>query len=240
MAIEYHLPSKWDDLNEWQMWAVSKLFKSDLTQSNIDFLLICVFVLDQKSFKNFCRLGWFLWKVNLIEIVPTLAFIHKQSTRTIFPAVLKIKNTKLIGPAPRMGNVTMEEFGLAIPMFNRFNSHKEDIDLIRLVSILYRPSGFSFSRYNLNTISDEVEKMDINKLYPVFLAFAGSLDLLANRFPMLFPKKTNRNTSYNISYESILMDVASVPSNPFGNIEKVRKATITDFFNYLEKNKSKK
>lgn len=241
MVLEYHLPSKWNDLNEWQMQAVSKLIRSDLQPDKIDFLLVCIFVLKEKTIWNFYRLGRFLWKVNLIEIIPTLEFIHRQSTRTVFPAVLTTKDTNLIGPSARMGNVTMEQFGLAIPMFNQFNRHKEDIDLIRLVSVLYKKKGFKFSRYNLNTISEEVTEMDINELYPVYLAFAGSLDIIAGRYPKLFPKPKGKGAANsNISYEPMLMDVASIPSNPFGNLDRVRQATVTDFFNYIDKQNSKK
>lgn len=239
MAVEYHLPSKWDDLNDWQMSMVSKILHSPYNQNKRDVLLVYVFVLRTLSFRNVCRLCWFLWNVSLVDIIPALEFIHKQSTRTKFPKKLKNKDVVLFGPKIRLSNVSIEQFGYAVTFFNKYNKTQDPVDLYRLVSCLYSPYNIPFSRYNLDHISEEVKKVDFNQLYPVFLAFAGSLDVLANRFPALFPKKTNTsNSPSTYNYDKMMMDVSLV-TNPFGKLKSVRKANVHDFFNYLNNQKKK-
>jgi len=238
MAVEYHLPSKWNDLNDWQMSMVSKILHSTYSQNKRDVLLIYVFVLKTLSINNIGRLGWFLWKVSLIDVIPTLEFIHKQSTRTIFPKELTYKQIVFKGPTPRLGNVTINQFSYAVTFFNAFNKTQDPVDLIRLVSCLYRPADIPFSKYNLDTISETVSKIDFHKLYPVFLAFAGCLDLLAKRHPKRFPRRQKNSSVSVYNYDKMMMDVSMI-TNPFGNLDNIRKTNVHDFFNYLDNQTNK-
>lgn len=235
MELRYYTPKKWDDLTKSQFIRLTNL----LENSNVkyfDVQLYCILLTPILSIKHLSKLLFAFLNVPISEVLKEADFINSMD-RTVFPEKLKVGGVYYYGPKPRMLDVVTDEFALAYFFFTRFINSKKESDLNGLVACLYRLKVGEhiamFDKHNLDVLGKKLHLVDNTDKMMVFIAFKGSLDVMASRYKHVFKKgSTSKN---NKTWDDVIHDYSELKSNGIGALKEVRSSNLYDFIKKLNR-----
>jgi|GEM_PF-2058255 len=264
MEYDFTIAKKWNDLNFYQIGEIAKLYMSDrkLEKEEFQFLLLTILFVDiavgsdgyEEKAASFNVL---INEVHLMKIDENdqdylfqyIEFLEKSMDLTKFPPAVELDGKVYFGPADRLSNITIEELTFADHLYFDWMTKKRQIDLDRLVTVLYRPESRVenledrrevFSRQTLVDRGSILPTMDENLKYAIGFAFKGSREALFSKFRIVFPSiksKFKGNERKPIKYKSfnpMITSMAMGESSPLGNLHDVKKTNAVDFFEVVQ------
>lgn len=257
MRVNYTIPQNWNKLSKWQLKRVGKLVhqQSKLPHRLFISMLISILIMPKRSFIGYIKSIYLFTQVPLFILEEYCSWIFdKDEHLTKFPEKFKIGKKTFIGPAQRLSNVTIEELSYADTFFFNWILEKNDLDLHRLVAVLYREedktAGLDDRRVPFNKLllpnnANYTDKISMQDKLIIALAYQGCRDLFAKRYPIIFPKpkesekeKTPEDLkkikkSYQ-PFDRIIHAMAMDEVQVFGNLQQTEKANAVQFFKIYE------
>lgn len=264
MEHNFTIAEKWNSLNFYQIGEIAKLFMGDkkLKKEEFQFLLLTILFVDvefgsegyEEKSKAFNVL---INEVHLIKINENdqdylfqyIEFLENSMDLTKFPRLIKIDGKVYYGPADRLSNVSIEELSFADHLYFNWITKKNEADLDRLITVLYRPESKIenledrrevFSRQTLADRGSVIPMIDENLKYIIGFAYKGSREVLFSKFKIIFPsikskfKGVERKPIKYKSFNPMITSMAMGESSPLGNLHDVKKTNAVDFFEVVQ------
>lgn len=250
MKVNFTVPQKWDDLSEWQINKVGHiLFHKKIEGSQLlKFAMVFILFIDRPSIIKIVKFFYLLSVVPFQDLLQYTDFMYDKKHRmTSFRQNYKVrvgmlKWQILAGPASRLSNITILELSYADTFFYNWITEGNDIDLHRLCAVLYRPTSSTigtndkrvpFDRLLLEENSYLTDKIPLHQKFMIALAFQGSRDRFAERFPNVFPQskekvKTTVNKRYT-PFSSVINAMAMDEIQPFGTLNQTENSNANQF-----------
>lgn len=249
--FKFRFPTKWNELSPWQLNMIGRiLYKNEKFDPKVFVvLLIVVLSMPRPTIKNFFKSSYLLLRIPLTELEGYTNFILDENENlTRFPNSIKAGFKTVYGPAPRLSNVSIEELSYADTFYYNWKTEKKDIDLERLVAVLYRlpkkqrknvdDIRIEFNKLLLPKRSKLTEKIPMFKMYIVALAYEGSRNVLVSRYKNVFPTQVNseekdiktpkKNRPYQ-PFSKIITSMVLEETQPFGKLQDASKANAISF-----------
>ncbi|MGL4585217.1 MAG: hypothetical protein ACRCVU_19825 [Flavobacterium sp.] len=228
MQIDLQIPSKWDDLNDWQLKKIAAMRGNE----GPAFYFMTWLYLNQVKwyqFKKAYQLRIVVNQVPLSELCKYFTWVYKKEDRTIFP-----EHKEYIAPMPRLVNLTIEEFAVADDLNNMYLV-KGDLSYLRLlVAVLYKKEGEVYNHLQLENNVKRFKKEDKEFLLAVHLTFNGCKKSIVDKYKHTYPqikvqKRSNKKAG--------LLDVVlKMSGGKFGTYNETKSTLVHTFLNELEEN----
>lgn len=250
MKLNFNVPQKWDDLSEWQINKIGHiLFHKKIDDSQLlKFAMVFILFISTPSLIKLVKFFYLLTIIPYQDLLKYTDFMFDKKQRmTSFRHNYRVrvgmfKRQMLAGPASRLSNITILELSYADTFFYKWITEGNDIDLHRLCAVLYRPISSKlatndkrvpFDRLLLEENSYLTDKIPLHQKYMIALAFQGSRDRFADRFPNVFPQSKQKSaSSINRRYtpfSSVVNAMAMDEIQPFGNLTQTENANANQF-----------
>lgn len=255
MRIDFKVPVKWDELTPWQRDRLGRIFfnPDQVDKELFKKLMAIILFLPKPSLKHVAKLFILLCRMPLTELISYTDFLFDPDHRlTSFKPAYTVRSgfckSKVYGPADRLNNITILELSYADTFFYKWITEGQDVDLHRLCAVLYRPadpdapkhdSREAFNQLLLPANAVLTDQIPLHQKYMIALAFQGSRDLFAKRFPKVFPKaKSSQDTDVAPAvkkkkayspFTNIINSMALDEVQPFGPLEDTERANAGKF-----------
>lgn len=257
---DYDIPSKWNDLTDFQLRMIGRLLYASggIETKFFNTFLIAILVMKKPNFKYIFKVVYLYRQVPFSELLGYADFIFNENENLtrFFPEIKvgSIFNKKtLVGPGVRLSNISIEELSYADTFFYNWIKEKKTADLQRLVACLYREADTEttklsdkrvpFDRLLLPENAKLTDKIALHIQYSIALAYQGSRELIMNRYPNVFPKppKTEegeapappKKQNYQ-PFSKIINAMAMDEVQVFGTLEQTEKAPASKFLEIYE------
>lgn len=225
------VPKEWNKLTNWQIprLAYALFFPQKNKRRHLLYIVLVLF-LKKPTLKNLWQCCRLFNQVPLSELKTYGDFIFKEADLTKF---INIKG--LCGPMPRMTNLTINEFSYADTFYYRWTKNKKEVELDRLVAILYRKPikgkrpKFKFS--DTHTYAKQCRKISLSQKMAIFLAYQGSRNIIIKNHKHVFAKGSEK--SKYTPFSKIVNNMATATPQPFGDFYKTQDALVYDFMKIL-------
>ncbi len=251
MRINIKIAEKWNDLTPWQLRMIGRtLYKNESFEPKAFVLLLLVILTIQKpSIIAFLKTARLLLKVPVSDLKHYTDFVLDDSAfLTKFPVYLKSGRKKLYGPAPRLSNISISELSYADTFYYNWKTAGNDVDLERLVAVLYRLPIKSdkthiddirvpFNKLLLPERAKLTDKISMAEKYIVGLAYEGSRQILINRYKNVFPKSPKSDDETSVKpkakvyhpFSEIITTMVLDETQPFGSLPEAEIANAVSF-----------
>lgn len=262
-SLEFKIPTKWNELNLYQTSEILHiLHQSKPITSAIREKLLSILFIDEDPAKETYASNYKCIKYAelLKQTTPAiiedefnaLAFIFNSMDLTNFPSQLEVtykgENHIFYGPAPRLANLTIEEFSFCDHLFYDWMTTKNLKYLDILITTLYRHKATNnqlndirepFSRHTLSLRSFILPQIDEKIKLVVGHAFQGARESIINRFPVVFPKQkfAKKGKPKAIKYRSFNAMINTMvlgENQPLGNLHEVEQTNVIKFFEIVQ------
>jgi len=238
-AIRFSIPKTWDELSDGQLEKIAALLHSGRRGPAFDFAIFMILV----------NLRWYTWLKNyrvykVLQDVPVselrqhYAFIYKNTDRTIFPKSLlspweRLKLWKrLKTPGARLSTLTAAEFASTEGLSKIWDKEIHRNPLQYMAAVLYKRRGYVFENTDLPELAKRFDKVPLQKLLALQLAYNGGKNAVVKRFPVAFPK-SNKQAAGGKQY-GFGKVVLTMAGGPFGNHVQTGKTNIYVFLEQFE------
>lgn len=226
MEININIPSKWDELTDWQLIKIANTYRRS---GRIFDFMIWLYLNHVKwyEFKRAYQLRIVLNNVPLSELKNNYKWIYTQIDRTKFP-----KHKRYQRPMDRIVDVTIQEFAVADDLNNMYLKTGDISYLKLLTAVLYRPKRESYNHLDLEKNIKRFKK-DKNAFFKaVHLAFNGSKKGIVDKFTHVYPKIKVQQKS---NKKSGLLDVVlKMSGGKFGTYNETKNTLLYTFLTELE------
>jgi hypothetical protein len=244
LPIHFNVPTNWDDVPEKKAGKILHLIFSKENHTVVSMLKILVILFHTGSLLSWIKLFRLFTLVPLSELSIYTKFIYEKANRTVFPQTITIKKYKFYGPKPRLTDLTIEEFSLVDAIFMQWIKTKNEIDLDRLATILYRPKTngvrHPFDKETIASFGHIIPKAHINTKLLIAFAYMGSRLEIVNKYPLIFPKpkkeqteKPKNKTETKGGFKQLIQLMAMHEMKPLGDLHKVKRTNVYDFFDII-------
>lgn len=238
--MKYTIATKWNELNDWQLGEVAKVFFTGVPESQRMYRLVYILFGVKRNLWRMFKLRYLSLRVPFKELSKHCRFLLLESDRTIFPKVLTLGTKKLYGPSDRLSSISIEQFSLADVFYYMWAKKYDVKELNRLVSVLYLPKGVTFDKSNLSH-SVYVELMPLAQKLSVVLAYIGTRNYFRGKYKHVFPPSDATAKGEYHSFSEIIVSMARSENQPFGGYYETAAANAIDFLKvYNEELKSQK
>ena len=249
MKINLNITQSWNELSQWQIRSLSQLLYSEVKG----------IVFDYRVLKILSNVRWWKlrtrWKIEKIIHHSTLDYLKESfawfysdlELTTFIPFVKTTFGKKLIAPADRIHNLTIDEFAHADDCFMGFHSSKKIYYLYYLAAVLYRENDENgkrkpFIKDELESRAEYCKKLDLKTLFSIFLCYNGSREYLTSQFKHVFPKpkgeKKSKKAPSSSGFGKIILSLSGAK---FGNYNDTKNTNVytflSDFNEQLSKNR---
>lgn len=256
MKIKYHIPQRWNDLNQRQIMRIGQIMaKSEkMPRWMLVSLILSILLMPKRGFWRFIKNMYLFSRVPLSELQTYCDFILKRTdVLTTFPREIKVGDTILYGPSDRLANLTIEEFSYADAFFFAWVANQSSVDLDRLVAVLYRRKAvvenesdqrMPFDKLTLSLNASFTSDMPSGYKQVIGLAFQGSREKIYARYPVVFPvskpKKEEEKTKADdkpmkyVALNKIIQSMAMDETQTLGTMQEAEKVNISTFFDIYQ------
>lgn len=226
MELEIKIPTKWDELTDWQLIKIASM----LHKSGPPFDFMTWLYLNEVKwyqFKKAYELRQVINNVPLSELRTHFNWIFTNVNRTKFP-----KHKKYKSPMDRMVNLTIEEFAVADDLNNNYLKTRNILYLRLLTSVLYKKGSDQYNHLLLDTYSKRFKKDKNSFFKAVHIAFNGCKKGIVEKYPNIYPKIKVQQKS---NKKSGLLDVVlKMSGQKFGTYEETKRTLLYTFLNDME------
>lgn len=247
------IPTKWNELSPFQLRMIGRLLysKKEFEAGFFRSILVAVLFIPEMRFIHFWRFFLVLTRASFKELHHHTDFIFDENDHlTKFPARFRVKTgwfrkRTLFGPGDRLNNISINELSYADAFYFNWMVDSKTEDLQRLVACLYRPAGTGstkadrrdkFDKLLLPENSKLTDRIPPHEMYIVALAYQGSRELIKNRYPYVFPKKSadekkppaNKKPKYT-PFSKIIQSMAMDDVQVFGNLQQTEDVNANQF-----------
>jgi len=178
-TINGSFPDKVEELNASQLTAVASLIRGSIAD---DTFLARMIGIKQKIVNRmppFHKFGLMQLFTVFSQLAPHNQFIIKN---------IKVKNTLLCAPAPKLKDFTFGQFIFADTLFDDYSAAKTTAGLCRFVAALYIPAGEKFTDDMIDIYSPALEKNNPDTLEAIAINYGLVREWLSNAYPLIFVK----------------------------------------------------
>ncbi len=228
MQIDLRIPSKWDELTDWQLKKIANMFGKKGPAFNF---MTWLYLNQVKwyQFKKAYQLKVVMNNVPLTELSNHFKWVFDNVDRTIFP-----KHKKYIAPMDRLVNLTIEEFAVADDLNNMYIIKNDIAYLKLLVAVLYRTKGEVYDHLQLENNLSRFKKEDKEFLLAVHICFNGCKKGIIEKYKNVYPQIKVQQRS---NKKAGLLDVVlKMSGQKFGTYQETKSTLVHTFLNELEEN----
>lgn len=235
-TINLTLPKSWNELSETQLLKVSKLLCS---KEGILFdikMFIVLLNIKWWQIKKRANMLIVLSQVPISELRNYFQFIYTNVDRTVFPAVIQIKDTTFYAPMDRLTNLSIDELSVALDLHNRFLETANPEYLHYLAATLYVQTEQPIRVFDKNVL--QFKHKAFAQLHPAVLksieiAFSGCKQHLFNKFNLAFPKKGGslKSSKKKYGFGKVVLQMAG---GKFGTHEETKRTNCYTFLEQFE------
>lgn len=199
MQITLHTPQTWNELSTAQLCKIASLLNKKMKPKYFD-IMVFFTLLNVKWYQllKFRKVFIVLRYVSISTLKKHFLFIYNKTDLTNFIPVLKIKGNTLNAPAPRMHNITIDEFATADDLYLKF-SQTQNIEYLRyLAAVLYyetddKGKKLGFDKDSLDLKVEKLAKIKDPVLLAIGLSYQGSRTEIVSKYKVIFPEKNKVN-----------------------------------------------
>ncbi len=228
MQIDLKIPSKWDELTDWQLKKIAAM----IGKNGPAFNFMTWLYLNQVKwwqFKKAYQLKIVMNQVPMSELRNHFNWVYTNVDRTIFP-----KHKHYVAPMDRLVNLTIEEFAVADDLNNMYLI-KMDISYLRLlVAVLYKQKGEVYDHLQLENNVKRFKKEDKEFLLAVHITFNGCKKGIIEKYKHIYPKiKVQQRSNKKAGLLDIVLKMSG---QKFGTYQETKSTLVHTFLNELEEN----
>lgn len=227
----------WNELNDWQLQEIAHLYLNTKAEDFAGAYLQMILIVYQKSPDPKSRqfLRKLTKEVPVSELEKHTGFLKEKIDFHKFPEI-----PGLIKPADRLRNITIFHFSAVDAYFHFWFKEKNLIDLKRFVASLYRINE-DFDELDLPKVDRITRNISVKKMEAIALAFWFTKMHIADRFPIVFPKKKEaedeelkpvfkkKDDAY-VPFDKAILAMAMDDLQPLGKKQDINKVRIYEFF----------
>lgn len=252
----YHftIPQTWNELNAWQRTRIAGIIYNSKNGDNgvyfavIYYLFVSAPWYKLRGLKEVFRFYFLIRQVPISEYIVYCEFVFKGLDLTKFPKYITLNSKKYYGPADRLANLSMAELALSYKFYFSWMVQKSEVDLDRLITVLYRPEAPThlkklgdirepFSEHTLRERSGILPNAKPDLKIAIGFAYKASTELIFSRYPELFPKpkisKKDKPPKFQ-SFVPMMRMMAMGENQPLGDYEKVQQTNANMFFDVAQ------
>ena len=233
MAIQFTIPKSWNELSDSQFKQLAKLLLSE--KKGLHFDLKCLRILLNIRWYQVSKrlkLVYVLSQIPLKELKKHYEFIYTANDRTIFLEKLN----GFFSPLNKLTNLTVDEFSVADDLHIKWRETGNKEYLIYLAAVLYSETKQPRAYFDKNNLPEKIkhfQKLSIEELHSVELAYFGCKSNLVKRYPYAFPKGTKKVTNSKYGFSKVILQMAG---GKFGNHEQTKSTNIYTFLEEFNEN----
>lgn len=225
--IELTIPTKWDDLTDWQLLKIARM----LNKRGPAFDFMTWMYLNRVRWwqlKKAYNLRIVLNNVPLSELRTHFNWIYTQTDRTKFP-----KHQTLVPPMDRLVSLSIEEFSIADDLNNLYIKTKEHAYLRLLCAVLYREKNEAYDHLALEQVySKRFKNASRDFLFAVHITFNGCKKSLVEKYKNVYPQIKVKQRS---NKKSGMLDVVlKMSGQKFGTYQETKSTLVHTFLNELD------
>ena len=230
----------WQELNPWQLQEIATVYLTANPDNFHEAYLRMIFILFQKENTSAAKreLRKIVETVPISELEPHGRFLLEKTDYYAFP---EIEN--LIKPTDRLGNITIQHFSAIDSFFHAYETDKTELNLRRFVASLYRIKE-NFDDLDLPKVAETTDKLAVNQMFLIVLAYKFTRLYIWEKFPVIFPKpKENEEQDQKpvfgkkeqkyTPFEKIIIGLAMDELQPLGKKQDINQVRIYEFLNVL-------
>lgn len=237
MRLDFNIPTRWDQLNEYQLLQIAPVFFAETAGSKeLLKILRAIFCPDKKLSTAF-RYKFLLNSVSVKDLLPHLEFIRTEPEVYAFPEI-----GGLHAPSVRLGNLLIEQFSVADQLFYNWRTSKDEIELRRLVAALY--TFGQFHKSDMPAVANITDKISPALRSRIALAFWSCRLSIIQNFPKVFPKPATPNPDDVVPvfskqpggytpFNQIIITMTFEEPQPLGNYQNAKRTNLYEFLNVL-------
>lgn len=233
MSIQFTIPKSWNELSDSQFKQLAKLLLSE--KKGLHFDLKCLRILLNIRWYQVgkrLKLVYVLSQIPLKELKKDYEYIYTANDRTIFLEKLN----GFFAPLNKLTNLTVDEFSVADDLHIKWRETGKKEYLIYLAAVLYSETKQPRTYFDKNNLPDKIkhfQKLSIEELHSVELAYFGCKANLVKRYPYAFPKGTKKVTNSKYGFSKVILQMAG---GKFGNHEQTKSTNIYTFLEEFNEN----
>ncbi|WP_313373771.1 hypothetical protein [Chishuiella sp.] len=234
------VPNTWNKLNEWQLEQIAHLYLNadpdNFSSTYEQMILLCY--QNSSGWKDFSKFKKIVREVPITELEKYVRFLRDSTEFYKFPDI-----PGLIKPSNRIENITIRQFSTIDTFFHIWNKDKSLLNLKRLVATLYRIND-KYDDLDLVEVSKITDKISVEKLEAIALAFLFTRMYIEDKFPIVFPKKKDteeeklkpvfkkQNQSF-IPFDKVIVGIAMDELQPLGKKQDADQVRVYEFLGVL-------
>ncbi len=247
--MKIKIPTSWEEMTDYQQRELIHLInKVDSEDFFEDFVkIVQIMLMKKRNIWQYLHMRKILRQVPISIFQKPLEFILEKPKLYIFP---KIKG--LSEPAPRIGDLTAEQFSICDTLLYRYSdkeqADKREIHLRQLVASLYKLPNEEFDKQKLPTIAKITDKISLKEAERIAFIFSSVRMYIADSYPSIFqPKKDEiedeikpvfKTKKKYTPFSQIIVMMAADELRLLGTLKECQKTPVYDFFNaFLESKK---
>ncbi len=233
MDIQFTIPKSWNELSDSQFKQLAKLLLSE--KKGLHFDLKCLRILLNIRWHQVgkrLKLVYVLSQIPLKELKKHYEYIYTANDRTIFLEKLN----GFFAPLNKLTNLTVDEFSVADDLHIKWRETGNKEYLIYLAAVLYSDTKQPRTYFDKNNLPEKIkhfQKLSIEELHSVELAYFGCKYNLVKRYPYAFPKGTKKVTNSKYGFSKVILQMAG---GKFGNHEQTKSTNIYTFLEEFNEN----
>ena len=237
------VPDSWEELTDYQQEEIIHIINNtedkDFTEQYLK--IVQILLMPKNNIWYYFKMRWALRKVSIVNFQEAVQFLYEKPRLYHFPEI-----KKLIKPADRMGDLSIEQFSLCDTLYYRYRTEKKEIYLRQLVAALYR-KNIGFDKNILPQIAEITDKLSLKQAERIGFIFGAIRDYIANSYPSIFVSGDDKRKDENrpvfeakskyTPFSKIIVMVAADELRLLGNLKQCQETPIYDFMNALIESK---
>lgn len=232
----------WNELNDWQLQEISHLYlNTPVEKFHEAYVKMILLVYQQENTgRALFNLHKLTQNVPISELEKHTRYLKEKTDFYKFPEI-----PGLIKPTDRIGNISVRQFSTIDTFFHHWNKERSLINLQRLVASLYRIKE-KYDDLDLAAVHEITKNIPVKQMESIALAFLFTRHLIANDFPVVFPKPKQKSEEEKkikpvftkkdqqfIPFDKIIIGMSMDELQPLGKKQDVNEVRIYEFLSVL-------
>ncbi|MBS9773802.1 MAG: hypothetical protein KGV59_01415 [Tenacibaculum sp.] len=247
--INLNIPKEWNDLSELQLRQLALLFNSEKRGLFFDYRVLFILMdIRPWQFWKYRKLYKVIRNVKFSDLKEHYEWVYNEVGLTKFPYSiinyqLPIINTKkILPPADRLTNITIDEFAHCDDLFLGWHKTKDKEYLQYLCAVLYRKTDkqgkrITFDKHDLARRANAFKNVSLKKLLVVAMAYQGCKTYITKQYPRVFPKahptptkERGQKLPNSSGFGKLILQLAG---GKFGTYEETKRTNVYTFLSEL-------
>lgn len=246
----------WNDLTPHQQREIIHALHHETDEQQQILSLIRALLMKKNTWFDYYRMRKTLRNTPISNLVEQLQFLNEKPTLYEFPHIKGLQ-----APAPRMGDITIEQYALCDTLYHRylppltppeegnapFPLERAGVRHLRqLVACIYRLPGKGFDKQLLPQVAKNTDLLPVKELQRIAFIFFCIKLYIADSYPSIFKPKTLPaddapvfgKKQQHTPFSQIIVIMAADELRLLGNLNECKKTLLYDFFSaFLESRK---